>query len=473
MPDIDDDQPPFRRSSSSDNGRGGQSLYSRPHSQSSRIKTFFRQNRNNNPKLILTSLLYTLIASIYCYYLLFVDVGSGVDVRRRYYVDTTIIKEATAPIYYYQSSNSQQDPIKKLQPRSLADITIANVEVALKYHEKLVEMKRRQDEKKEEWKRKQMKLVEERDNETTTNTENHKAVIGGADAANSVVVTSENYATTSIDSSSSNTTTTIKDADLEYINKITSMHVQRTPPLGRNNRTKRKRTNTTSNDEGVGGFLPFLVMVWVCSICRLFVRFFIPSAFFSTSTGSAENNDNDDEEDDVADDPSLFFTMGGGRDAVRLRRRLRTAQANRRFQRFVDRLNAERVENGERQISAETLRHLVNTRDFNGNDYDQLHSFAEENGPALGSCFSQVGATDAEINRCPSRTLQRNDELLRPKTSESGHEESQTCSVCLDSYREGETVRTIPCFHTFHNKCIDPWLAEKAECPICKHSAIG
>jgi hypothetical protein len=257
MPDIDDDQPPFRRSSSSDNGRGGQSLYSRPHSQSSRIKTFFRQNRNNNPKLILTSLLYTLIASIYCYYLLFVDVGSGVDVRRRYYVDTTIIKEATAPIYYYQSSNSQQDPIKKLQPRSLADITIANVEVALKYHEKLVEMKRRQDEKKEEWKRKQMKLLEERDNETTTNTENHKAVIGGADAANSVVVTSENYATTSIDSSSSNTTTTIKDADLEYINKITSMHVQRTPPLGRNNRTKRKRTNTTSTMKVLEGSSPF------------------------------------------------------------------------------------------------------------------------------------------------------------------------------------------------------------------------
>lgn len=376
---------------------------------------------------------------------------------RRRYVDKTI-KEATAPIY---QSNSK-DPIK-LQPRSLADITIANVEVALKYHDQMVEMKRRQDEKKEEWKRKKMKLLEERNNKATT--ENSKPVVAAA------VIAPVNNASTIIDSSNT-TTTTVKDSDLEYIKNLTSMHVQRTPPLERN-RTKRKKTNTSSssNDEGIGGFLPFLIMVWVCSICRLFVRILIPSAFSNTSGGSAE--DDDDDEDNIADDPSLFFTMGGGRDAVRLRRRLRTAQANRRFQRFVDRLNAERVENGERQISAETLRHLVNTRDFNGNDYDQLHSFAEENGPALGSWFSQVGATDAEINRCPSRTLQRNDELLRPKTSESGHEESQTCSVCLDSYREGETVRTIPCFHTFHNKCIDPWLAEKAECPICKHSAIG
>jgi hypothetical protein len=450
MSDIDQ---PFRRSSSSD-GRG--QSYSPRSSSSSRIKTFFRQNRNNNPKLILTSLLYAIIASIYFYYLIFVDVGSGVDVRRRY-VDKTI-KEATAPIY---QSNSK-DPIK-LQPRSLADITIANVEVALKYHDQMVEMKRRQDEKKEEWKRKKMKLLEERNNKATT--ENSKPVVAAA------VIAPVNNASTIIDSSNT-TTTTVKDADLEYIKKLTSMHVQRTPPLERN-RTKRKKTNTSSssNDEVIGGFLPFLIMVWVCSICRLFVRILIPSAFSNTSGGSAE--DDDDDEDNIADDPSLFFTMGGGRDAVRLRRRLRTAQANRRFQRFVDRLNAERVENGERQISAETLRHLVNTRDFNGNDYDQLHSFAEENGPALGSWFSQVGATDAEINRCPSRTLQRNDELLRPKTSESGHEESQTCSVCLDTYREGETVRTIPCFHTFHNKCIDPWLAEKAECPICKHSAIG
>ena len=450
------DGQPFRRSSSSD-GRG--QPYT-PHSQASRINTFFRQNRNNNPKRILIPLLYIIVAVIYFYYLLFVDVGSGVDARR--YVDKTL-KEATAPVY---KSNSK-DPIK-LEPRSLADITIANVEVALKYHDNALELKRRQEKKKEEFQRKKMELKQKREEEEASRkaTENHKA---------DAVVAAVNKQTTNIDSGNQ---TALQEqeallnktaADLEYIKKLTSLQVNRTPT--QQNRTKRKKTS--SNDDGVGGFFPFFMMIWICSICRLFVsRFVVISAASNRFGDSAE--DEDDDEEDIDRDASILLAMGGGRDAVLLRRRLRSARANRRFQRFVDRLNAERVENGERQISADTLRHLVHARDFNGNDYDQLHSFADENGPAMGSWFSQVGATDAEINRCPSRTLSVNDELLRPKrSSESGRDETPTCSVCLETYREGETVRTIPCFHTFHAKCIDPWLAEKAECPICKHSAIG
>ena len=79
-----------------------------------------------------------------------------------------------------------------------------------------------------------------------------------------------------------------------------------------------------------------------------------------------------------------------------------------------------------------------------------------------------MGATAAEIGRLPTRTVgetqQGDDDLLR---------ENSTCPVCLERYAVGEVVRTIPCFHTFHSTCIDPWLAQRAECPVCKHSAIG
>lgn len=461
----------FRRSSSSD-GR----------SQPSRIQTFFRQNQTNKPKRILLSLFYAIVASIYFYYLLSIDVGSGVDVRRRK-VDNTIREEATAPIY---KSNSN-DPIK-LQPRSLADVTIANVEVAWKNYNDVIEMMKRQAMKKEERRKKKMELLKEREEEEEEASRNDVAAVNqqaGADAAvasnnKSTIIHSGNQTALLKDAQLNNTTTAEelearlnkKAADLEYIQKLTSLQVNRTPTTQRNR--AKKSSSKNNDDDGVGGFLPLFMMIWLCSTCRLFFsRFMILSASANRSRDSADDNDDDDEED-IDRDASILFAMGGGRDAMQLRRRLRSARANRRFQRFVDRLNAERVENGERQISAETLRHLVNDRDFTGNDYDQLHSYADENGPAIGSWFSQVGATDAEINRCPSRTLSAGDELLRPKRSqESGREETQTCSVCLETYQEGETVRTIPCFHTFHAKCIDPWLAEKAECPICKHSAIG
>lgn len=148
-----------------------------------------------------------------------------------------------------------------------------------------------------------------------------------------------------------------------------------------------------------------------------------------------------------------------------LRQRLRERQRE-RFQTLVRRLNASRAANGERPISAESLRLVLSDRNFTGDDYESLLQFNEENGHALESILHHsIGATDREIERCPAHTIQsQNDYLLQTPKS---------CSVCLERYEIGDEVRTIPCFHTFHTHCIDPWLRQKAECPVCKHSAIG
>eukprot|EP00116_Pleurobrachia_bachei_P005946 sb/3466208/ len=45
----------------------------------------------------------------------------------------------------------------------------------------------------------------------------------------------------------------------------------------------------------------------------------------------------------------------------------------------------------------------------------------------------------------------------------------QSCNICLCEIDQGVTVRTLPCFHTFHSVCIDNWLCRKAECPVCRH----
>ena len=34
---------------------------------------------------------------------------------------------------------------------------------------------------------------------------------------------------------------------------------------------------------------------------------------------------------------------------------------------------------------------------------------------------------------------------------------SELCSVCQSEYTSGEQVRCLPCFHMFHEECIDPW----------------
>lgn len=47
---------------------------------------------------------------------------------------------------------------------------------------------------------------------------------------------------------------------------------------------------------------------------------------------------------------------------------------------------------------------------------------------------------------------------------------SGTCSICLETIPSNG--RVLPCTHSFHSDCIDPWLASKAVCPNCKRDVM-
>ncbi|KAK4767586.1 hypothetical protein SAY86_015336 [Trapa natans] len=45
------------------------------------------------------------------------------------------------------------------------------------------------------------------------------------------------------------------------------------------------------------------------------------------------------------------------------------------------------------------------------------------------------------------------------------------CAVCLNEFQENEKLRAIPnCNHVFHIDCIDIWLQNNANCPLCRTS---
>jgi len=167
-----------------------------------------------------------------------------------------------------------------------------------------------------------------------------------------------------------------------------------------------------------------------------------------------------------------------GRSTTRARRQVQ-------FRTWAENLNRQRRLQGERPLSLDSLRLVVGDRDLSdGNDYEGLLQFNEESGPAVESLIRNIGATWEEINRCPQRKLKVDDDLLKPRdasttaTRVTGTNTNGTssgvpeCAVCLEPFQQGDWVRTIPCFHSFHRQCIDPWLSSKAECPVCKHTAI-
>lgn len=150
--------------------------------------------------------------------------------------------------------------------------------------------------------------------------------------------------------------------------------------------------------------------------------------------------------------------------------RVRQNERQQRFREWADRLNAQRVATGHRPLSLESLQLVLRERELHdGHDYDGLLQFHEESGPAIEALLHSGGLTAAELEQLPLRVVHAGDDLLRSDSNDG----SYFCSVCLEAYVEGDTVRTIPCFHTFHQRCIDDWLSRRAICPICKHSAAG
>ncbi|KAI3665334.1 hypothetical protein L6452_43958 [Arctium lappa] len=107
----------------------------------------------------------------------------------------------------------------------------------------------------------------------------------------------------------------------------------------------------------------------------------------------------------------------------------------------------------------------------------------ERIGPAMLSAVqSQMGAVETRFDEVHnifdiggSKGLTEYSVELIPKIAfsndndvdESG--ERVSCSVCLQDFQVGETVRSLPqCHHMFHLPCIDKWLVRHGSCPLCR-----
>ncbi|KAM0917795.1 hypothetical protein ACQ4PT_009232 [Festuca glaucescens] len=48
------------------------------------------------------------------------------------------------------------------------------------------------------------------------------------------------------------------------------------------------------------------------------------------------------------------------------------------------------------------------------------------------------------------------------------------CAVCLEAFEDGERCRRLPrCEHSFHAKCVGPWLGKSRCCPVCRADVVA
>ncbi|KAI8812274.1 hypothetical protein BJ742DRAFT_52607 [Cladochytrium replicatum] len=88
--------------------------------------------------------------------------------------------------------------------------------------------------------------------------------------------------------------------------------------------------------------------------------------------------------------------------------------------------------------------------------------------------FSELATMSRNSNAVASdRTAAvPDDDAVSVRTVNESHISAFTCAICIQEYADGDRLRELPCRHSFHVSCIDPWLtSHSSACPLCKRSA--
>jgi hypothetical protein len=89
-----------------------------------------------------------------------------------------------------------------------------------------------------------------------------------------------------------------------------------------------------------------------------------------------------------------------------------------------------------------------------GADADQEHAPAAEDGRGKG-----LSADELETLPCHDFF--------------SNGAAAADCTVCLEAFETGDRCRRLPrCEHSFHARCVEPWLEKSRFCPVCRADVV-
>lgn len=60
-------------------------------------------------------------------------------------------------------------------------------------------------------------------------------------------------------------------------------------------------------------------------------------------------------------------------------------------------------------------------------------------------------------------------EYNKIKYNDKIHTEKE-CPICLEEFKQDESIVLLPCLHYFHEDCLNAWFKKSTniECPLCK-----
>ncbi|OIV90656.1 hypothetical protein TanjilG_01737 [Lupinus angustifolius] len=116
---------------------------------------------------------------------------------------------------------------------------------------------------------------------------------------------------------------------------------------------------------------------------------------------------------------------------------------------------------------------------LNWHHIDLLRRFSsssrrEDPSPIYSRVIEPRGLDEAVIRLIPLiqyKTQQEGRTSSISSNGEFGERSFCECAICLNEFQENEKLRIVPnCSHVFHIDCIDIWLQNNANCPLCRTS---
>merc|ERR1712048_1483930 len=101
------------------------------------------------------------------------------------------------------------------------------------------------------------------------------------------------------------------------------------------------------------------------------------------------------------------------------------------------------------------------TGDIDGLSYEEVLEFQER----IGSSKRSRRLSSGTLNAC-SKVHSYNSDMV----ADVSDSKEARCAICLIDFERGTQLRTLWCGHMFHIACVDRWLADKEECPVCREA---
>ena len=154
-------------------------------------------------------------------------------------------------------------------------------------------------------------------------------------------------------------------------------------------------------------------------------------------------------------------------DVIRNENNRRTEQFNRVEQPPIRNYTPRRARTQESTSNAVETTHIISIDYSDANNPRVIERVHQSNGTNSIEYESvNTYLTSAQLKKLKISKINCNH--LNPEIVKKGDIFSDQCSICLDDYKEGETIVKLKCSHIYHKSCLEKWLLKHNSCPYCK-----